>query len=342
MSQKKNVHAEFNSVNFLIFLWGWRKVLIIVGLLAAICAAIFSGPFFITPKYKSTVVLFPSSTNSISKALLSESSGLKQDIMQFGEEEEAEQLLQVLNSSKIRSRIIEKYDLMKHYDIDSIAKYKMTQLYKEYSGNINFRRTEYLAVEITVMDKNPEIAASIANDIAALLDSTKISMQKERAGKGFKIVEATFNKLKHEIREMEDSLAVLRGLGINDYETQAEMMNQQLAIEIAKNNTKAIRDLNSKLDTLAKYGTPYVSIRDQLEYEKKQLTVLKAKYEEAKVDAEEELPQTFVVDAAYPAEKKTYPVRWLIVVVATFSSFLLAVLTLIFFGYIVNLQSKKD
>jgi uncharacterized protein involved in exopolysaccharide biosynthesis len=128
----------------------------------------------------------------------------------------------------------------------------------------------------------------------------------------------------------EDSLTKLRELGVNDYETQSEMINRQLAIEIARNpNSAAVKALDAKMQILSKYGGPYVSLRDALEHEKKLLTEVREKYDKAKIDAEEEMPQTFVVDRAYPAEKKSYPVRWVIVAVATLSSLILAAFVLI-------------
>jgi uncharacterized protein involved in exopolysaccharide biosynthesis len=90
-----------------------------------------------------------------------------------------------------------------------------------------------MAVEINVYDKDPGIAAAIANEIASLLDSTKNAMQRERAIKAFRIVEAQYHFLRNEIQEMEDSLTFLRQQGVHDYESQAEMINQQLAIEVA-------------------------------------------------------------------------------------------------------------
>ncbi|OIP02588.1 MAG: hypothetical protein AUJ98_00595 [Bacteroidetes bacterium CG2_30_33_31] len=326
MNEQQTDSNAFKSVNLIIFLWSHKKPILIVTLIAAIASMIFSAPFFIPPKFQSQVVLFPTSTNSISKALLSQTQTLKQDVLQFGEEEDAEQLLQVLNSSKIRDRIIQKYNLKRHYDIDKNAKYPQTLLIKEYESNIHYRRTENMAVEITVMDIDPDTSALICNDISALLDSVKIFMQKERALKGFKIVQAEYTELLADMQAKEDSLTVLRKHGIHDYETQAEMINRQMAIEIARNpNSLAVKSLKLMLDTLAIYGGPYVSIRDGLEYEKKHLTEIKAKYDEAKIDAEEELPQTFKVDSAYPAEKKSYPVRWLIVVISTFGSLLLMI-----------------
>ena len=299
-----------------------------------IASIIFSSSFFITPKYKSTVIMFPTSTNSVSKALMADNYGATQDILQFGAEEQSEQLLQILNSNKIRARIIEKYNLLEHYNISSKSKFKNTILFKKYENNIRFRRTEFMAVEIEVLDKDPQMAADIANDIAALLDSTKNTMQRERAIQGLKIVEAEYLKLKNEILKMEDSLKELRKLGINDYETQAEAYNTQHAIALSHNNASGAKAIEEKLKILSEYGSSYVSIRDALEFDKKQLSVLRTKYEEAKVDAEQELPGKFVVNSAFKAEQKSYPIRWLIILVSTLSSMLLGVVTILVFDYL--------
>ncbi len=306
--------------------YGYKKHLVIIGLLAIILSAIFSGPYFITPLYKSTVILYPTASKSISKVLLSDNFNNSKDVLEFGEIEQTEQMLQVLNSNKIRDRIISKYNLLEHYEIKPNSKYQMTQLYETYENNFIFRRTEYMAVKITVYDKNPRLAAFMANDVAELVDSTINTMQKKIANKAYRIVETEYNELKNEIEKKEDSLTILRGYGVHDYESQSEMFNRQLAIEMAKGNNSGIRSLEAKLDTLAKYGGPYVSLRDALEHDKKQLSQLKAKYEEAKVDAMESLPHTFVINTAYEAEKKSYPIRWLIVVIATFATLFLAVI----------------
>jgi uncharacterized protein involved in exopolysaccharide biosynthesis len=247
-----------------------------------------------------------------------------------------------LNSNRIRDRIVEKYKLLDHYEIDPNSSYKNTKLFKTYENNVTFRRTEYMAVKITVLDKDPKIAANMANDIAELLDSTKNSMQKERALKAFRIVETEYLQLKGEIQQMEDSLTVLREMGVHDYESQVEMINQQLAIELAKGNRAGINALEDKLEILAKYGGPYVSIRDALEFEKKQLSAIKAKYEEAKIDAEEFLPQKFIVNSAYEAEKKSYPVRWIIVLISTVSAFILGILVLAVLDSLSRYNKKKS
>lgn len=325
----KNNSFDFNSTNLLLFLWHWRITLIIVIGLAVVSSAIFSSSWFITPKYKSSVIMFPVSTNSISKALLASNTNNTQDIMEFGAEEQAEQMLQILYSSKIKKRIIDKFDLFNHYGIELDSKTKMTDLYREYEENITYKRTEFMAVEVTVMDKDPEKAAAIANEISNLVDTVKNEIQKERAIEGCKIVEEEYKHMMAEMKKTSDSLNLIRSLGITSYEAQTDRYNQEYAKAITNGNTQGAARIKEKIDILSQYGGAFVSLNDLLNNQAQQLAELKTKYNEAKVDAERNLPQKFMVDRAYKAEKKSYPVRWLIVVISSFCAFILAILTII-------------
>jgi capsular polysaccharide biosynthesis protein len=317
-----------DSFKVAVFLFKWRKTLLILGIAAALLSALFSSPLFITPLYKSTVIMFPASSNSISKSLLTENANPKQDILEFGADEQTQQMLQILNSNRIREKVISRFNLAEHYGIEQESKYFHTLMNDHYASNISFKLTEYLAVKINVLDKNPQMAADIANEIAALLDTVKNDLQKERALQGFKIVEAEYLAQAELVRKMEDSLAHFMKLGVNDYESQAQMMNRQLAVEIAKGNTGSIKALEAKLDILATYGGSYVSIRDALLYEKKQLSFLKTRYEESKIDAYQAMPQKFIVENAYKAERKSYPVIWIIVLLSTISALLAGMLVI--------------
>lgn len=328
MVQRKPANDSFDSTNILLFLYKWRKPLFWVVVIAFFGSVIAS--FTITDKYRSTVIMYPAATNAISQALLTQNQGsMQKGILDFGVDEETEQMLQMLHSNRIRDRIIEEFGLESHYNISPNSKFRLSKLHRRYESNISYKRTEYMAVRISVLDTDPQFAADIANRIADLLDSTKSQIQQERAQKAYEIVSGQYNKLIAEMQQMEDSLTKLRELGINDYESQAEMLNQQMAREMATNNTQGIKKLQEKLDILAKYGGPYVSLRDQLEFDREKLSLLKAKYEEAKTDAEEVLPTKFVVNSAFPAERKAYPIRWLIVLVSTISAFLFAMIIIL-------------
>jgi len=339
MTNNSERSSDFDSTNLIFFIYKWRKQLIIITIAAIVFSTIAS--FTIEPRFKSTVILFPTTNVSLSKALLSENAGQKQDILQFGEEEEAEQMLQLLNSDEIRGRICQKYNLMKHYDIDTTDRYKRTKLYEKYTDNITFKRTEFMSVKIEVLDRSPDTAAMIANDISVLLDSTKTRMQHERAVQALKIVQKEYFDKFNEIHQMSDSIEKLNKLGVYDYESQSEVTSEQYAIAVSKGDPRAIKALEEKLKIIADYGSAYVSIRDYLVEEHKQLSLLQEKYKEAKVDAEQNIPQKFVVNRAYPAEKKSYPVRWLIVTISTLSAFLLAVLSLILFERFSEIKLKQ-
>lgn len=335
---------EFNSTNLFVLMYKWRKPLIIVPLVAAILAYIFTRPFFIAPKFKSTVILFPSTTNSVSKALLpQENSFSNQDFLEFGTEDQAEQLLQILNSGEIRDSIINKFDLMKHYKISPEMKFKRTKLFKDYGNNISFRRTEFMSVEIEVMDTDPDTAAAIANDIARLTDQARRRVQHERATMGLHIVKAEYDRIKEEVETKQEALTDLRYKGVHDYESQSAVLSEQLAVAmIERPGSKAVENLQMKLDTLAKYGGLYVSLRDELTLLKEEEIKLKTKYEQIKVDVEQQLPTTFKVDTAYPAERKSYPRGLLTTIIAAFSAFVFTLVVILIGSSIAQFRSKQS
>ena len=59
------------------------------------------------------------------------------------------------------------------------------------------------------MDKSPDTAALIANDIASLYDSTKNAMIHERALTDFNIKKEKLNKLKSEMQQLRDTMSAL-------------------------------------------------------------------------------------------------------------------------------------
>lgn len=316
---------EYQSTNLITFLYKWRKPLIILPLVSAIAAAILSGPSFITPKYQSTVVVYATTTNSISKAILPQTGFADEDVLEFGDEERAEQLLQILNTDEIRDSIVAKYNLMEHYDIDPESPYKRTELRETFSDNVEFRRTEFSSVEISVLDEDPQMAADIANDISRLLNMVKNRIQRERAGLALEIVNNSYKQIRTEERTLEDALRKLRvEKGVHDYEAQAAVYSEQIAmatVELGPDHPRT-RALRESLDTIAKYGGRYVDMREELQLLKEEEIKIKTKLDQARVDFNQSLPAAFEINSAFPAEKKTYPIRSLIVLISMMGTFI--------------------
>ena len=118
-----NSQYRFDSMDLAVYIWKKKIPLLIITLIAGIIAIIAS--LMITPRFKSSVVMFPVIQASISKSLLLNE--YQWNFQAVGEEEQVETVLQILNSDKIRDKIIIRYDLMEHY---SISPEEANPLYK--------------------------------------------------------------------------------------------------------------------------------------------------------------------------------------------------------------------
>ena len=308
--------TENESYDLISFLWKNKKPLIIIGVIAFISSAIVS--LIIEEKFESTVTLYPAKTSSVT---FSEIITEDQSVSKFGEDEEAEQMLQILESSSIRGKIINKYNLLKHYDIDEKSKYVNTDLTKTYLENINFKRNNNGAVLINVLDKNPDTAALIANDIASLFDSIKNAMIHERAVNDFEIKKQKLNKIKSQMQQLRDTMTSLSSMGVvidDAYRALTEGYINAKDSEMKKSFKK-------KMNMTEQYGSILKSFQIKAGFLSKRLANMETSYEQAESDANSYLSHKFIVEKAYPAEKKAYPIRWLIVVLSTFSSVVLGI-----------------
>jgi len=324
MEETSNKNA-FNASDVLLLICRKWKHLLVVCSIALVASLIIS--FCIPSRYKSTVVLYPANSTSVSQTLATDMN-TERGLLQLGENEEVEQMMQMLQSNDIRNRIIEKYNLIEHYRIDPDTKYLYTKLYDKYDDNVKFSRTEYTSVKIEVLDESPDTAALIANDISYLLDTVYSRMQRERAYKALKIVENEMLEQEQLVKNISDSLEKLGALGVIEVKSQTEMYSEQYAIALASGNTSRTNELKMKLDTLAKYGGAHTMLTSQLKEEVQILTLRRSKFREAMIELEQDLPNAFIVNKAEKAEKKTYPIRWLIVLTSVLAAFLLALIVL--------------
>lgn len=322
-----NRDGNVESFDLVLFLWARRKLIIgitLAGMVAGLVAA-----FAIRPLFKSEVILFPAVTNSASRALLNDQATGRDDILGLGDEEDSEQLLQILNSDLVRDRTAQRFDLLKAYRIDADDRHKHTKLREEFEDHVLFEYTKFSSVRIEVLDENPDTAARMANFMAAMVDTVWNAMQRERADKGYRLVKAKVDQLSAEIIAIEDSMKALRALGVQDYRTQVERYNEYLGAAILKGDQRAIEEFEKRFEVLARYGGAYVTLEDRQFNEVKRLSDMRMFLEQAEADRESDLPHKFIVNHAQPADKKSHPVRWLVMAISTISAFLLALLLIV-------------
>ncbi|WP_430405310.1 Wzz/FepE/Etk N-terminal domain-containing protein [Fluviicola sp.] len=319
MEESTKVMQE-QRMNLFVTLWAKRKILIIVTSAGLVVSTVIA--FLMTPLYRSTAIVFPAATSTVS---FSEQRNAKASSMDFGEEEQAEQLIQILQSSKVRDKVVQKFDLMKHYDIEDSDANKHYKLVKEYNSHILFVRTRYGSIQIDVLDKDPQLAADMANKIVDLIDTVKNEMVMERTVPAFEINKRKKEQLEADKEAVLDQLDSLASLGVVPLEGRANLF--QAYVEAKNPADKA--DFKRRIDINMEFGAVF----DGLEYVRNEkimkLADFASSYEQAESDANTQFNHKFIVERAVVADKKDKPKRLVIMLLATFGTFVFMVFVLL-------------
>jgi len=328
--------SPMESTHLLVFLFKHIKTFVVVGAFAVLGSSAVS--LMLDEYFESTVVMFATSQHSIGEQFFEETK--KNDLLSYGETEDAERLLQILNSHRIRNRLIEKYNLFVHYDINPQEPGAKADLAKAYNSNVSASLTRFGSIQVRVLDTDPEIARDMANDMAFLVDSVANKMRNDRARDAFELAKNTLRETSAQIAEAEDSLATLHAMGIYDFEAQVEGLTAQYGMALASGNQSAANTIQKDLARIGALANGYNNLSAYLEAAYEQKALLKKRVELMRVDAETQLPSSFVVDYASAADKKAKPVRWLIVAMTTALSLLAALLAMLAWDTYQRAQGK--
>lgn len=306
--------------NLLVFIWRKRKIIIIVTAIAMLVSVVVS--FLMTPIYRSTAIVFPAATSTVS---FSEQRNAKAAAMDFGEEEQAEQLVQILQSSRIRDKIVSQFDLMKHYEIEANDANKHYKLVKKYNNNFLFVRTRFGSIQIDVLDKDPQKAADMANKIVDLIDTVKNSMIAERTWPAFEINKRKKEQLEKERKEVLHKLDSLAELGVVSLEGRTNLF--QAYVDSKSQQEKA--EIKKTIDINMKHGSTFDGLEFIRNEKIMQLEEFIVSYEQAESDANSVFNHKFIVERAVVADKKDKPKRMIIVLLCTIGAFIFMVFALL-------------
>jgi uncharacterized protein involved in exopolysaccharide biosynthesis len=120
--------------------------------------------FFIPKKYQAYATLYPPNSNTLEAVLAKP---------EFGYELQADRMIQLFDSEKVRDAVVEKFDLINYYELDTTKIGWRHSLNKNYSKDIDYSRTKYLSVVILVTTKDPKLSADIANFLIDLIDQVR-------------------------------------------------------------------------------------------------------------------------------------------------------------------------
>jgi len=326
----------FQSFNLLVFFFKWKWPIIITCLLAGISAVVAS--FIIQEKYKSTVEFFAVPQVSLGSQITEEV--INDDILEFGDKDVAEQMLQLLNSEQIKSTIIKKYDLWKHYDIKQNEPGARTVMGETYDENISSKLTKYTSISVQVLDHSPDTAALIANDVVAYLDTVSARLRNGMAAKAYNYAVAGYQSLLKEKDAIERDLNLLRDKGVYDYTTQLEGLNEQYATAINEGRSRQADILKKQMEELSQYGVQFIRLDKLLENVIDREDRFKKNIERFGIDMNSKISASQIVNSATVADKKAYPVRWLICVMSVLSAFVFIVIILLLWENVSSLRSQ--
>ena len=325
--EQQNNSSNAGLIKIILFAKKWWKFLFITGVIVFIASVALS--FLITPRFKSTAVLMTPATSSLSRPVFSQGY-YKEDYLEYGIEKDCEYMMQILKSSDLAYRTIDHFDLYTHWEIKENDPKKYWKVYKKFQKEVRIKRTENLAVEISVEDKDPQMAADIANYLVSQHDTLRNEMKRERGVAARQIAYETRDIMRKEMQFWEDSLQVLRSQGVMNYDDFTDRMYQEMGKQLAGGNQSAVKRIEERLQRYAELGGSYKNITEYLLFKREQLANIEIRIVQLNADADMNIPYKFVVSNALPTDSKVYPKRLNLAIVLTISTLLFVILYLFF------------
>ena len=259
--ENKELGNNYNREISMRFFRRWWKVLTVVFVLGVIGSAI--AAWCIKPLYKSSAVIFPTNSNRLSKAIMDYHYSL--DFMDYGIERDCEYAIQILSSKRMQQAVCEHFNLMEHYGIPADHPHRLFKLDEQYKSNITVKRTEFLGVEIGVLDQDPVWAADIANYIAAMYDTLCHEIHHDRALSAAEVMDGVCASMEKEI----DSLS---NLPATAWRTKliADKCEQLADLQTRATQTR----VDKNLEVSYKYSVDEATVADKKAYPKRLLIIL--------------------------------------------------------------------
>ncbi len=312
----------FDNQNLLETLWKWKKHLIVVGILAVVFSAFFSSSLFIKPKYKSTARIYPS-----------------KNIYVFSDESESEQLLELISAQDIKLRVIEAFDLSSVYKINKKDPLYLSYIMSEFNENVSFKKNEYETIEISVLDTDPKRAAVMCDSIISFLDEKILIMHRIKYVESATVTKKELDLITHQIDSVKTRMDFLRKeYKILNYDLQSKELTEGMVDMMVKQkmNTAEGKKMEQWMNNISEYGGEFDILDRQKLMMMTQLEALKKIYDEAISGSSKKIIYGQRVQNPIPADKKSYPIRSLIIFFSTFAALFMAILVILF------LENKKN
>lgn len=208
-------HNE-SLLDLFVLLYKWRKHIIGASLLTAIVAA---GISLILPNYYEASTQFYAASPDLAQP--TPLGNLPNNLRIYGNDNDIDRLISIAKSNVVSNYLIEEFKLYDHYEIDiddEKAKYK---LLLKFDKAFEITKTKYDAIKLSFEDKDPEVAANMANAARKKIDLLARQMIKESQNKLLTSYKANVSAKQKEYNSIADSLTMAR-VKFNIFNTQSQ------------------------------------------------------------------------------------------------------------------------
>lgn len=356
-----NTNKTFSD--YLYVLYKWKKFILINLFIILIITTIYS--FLIPETFKATSkITIANQQNTALGGLSGLLSSSDNPVASIGSQllgissPGQDLILGLLNSRTLLTDVINKFNLMKYYEIQDD---NMDKALKAFQGDVSFDQTENGLLEISVINKDPQKAADISNYIVQLTDSMNIQLNIEQAKNNKDFIAKRYEKNVLDLKTAEDSMYIFqKKYGVYAVPEQlvsafqaagdleSELLKQQISAEYAKNQfgensnqymtlTKQMDFIRGKISELKNSQTlsyptnilvpfkelpkmieKYFRFYREIEIQTKIMEFILPMYEQAKVEEQKSIPTLIVIDKAIPPQLKYAPKKALIILGISF------------------------
>jgi tyrosine-protein kinase Etk/Wzc len=202
----------------------WKKPILQVTAAAIIGTALIAF-LYLHDYYKSTTVFFVSSPDLFKPEQVFGTSN--KDMDYYGTEADIDRVLTIAESGELYEYLIKKFDLYKHYDIDSTNQKAPFKVQEELEKLFVVTKTKRNAIELSVEDVDRKMASDMTNAAREKIDEIAQRLIRETQLKLIQAYETSFIEKEKALAKMAETLSGLRqNYGVIDPDKQTESVTK--------------------------------------------------------------------------------------------------------------------
>ena len=237
-----------NLIGVIATIFKWKKEIIRVTLVTTLGTALISF-LMLDNYYKSTSTFYVASPDIFKPEQVFGTS--TKDMEFYGNSNDLDRVLTISESGELFDFLIKKFDLYRHYDIDSTQEKAPFKVREKLEKLYNVTKTKYDAIEISVEDTDKKLAASIVNSAREKIDEISQRLIRQSQENLIKAYEQSSVEKEKALLSLNDTLIRLRqNYGVIDPDKQTEAVTKT-AVESESNFARS----KAKLDVLKRSTT---------------------------------------------------------------------------------------